>query len=106
MATVAPEFSTSQVSASVSNLMAAQAAFYNNLTGPYTAPSGITNGFQKLSDAELDSIGAHEIIAQGLTNRSHIEYLYESIFYPGGPTPYYIPKANESYVSLTASSLV
>jgi hypothetical protein len=92
--------------ASSTNLMAAQREFYNNLTGPYTAPSGITNGFQMLSDEELESIGAHEIIRQGLTNQSHIEYLYESIWYPGGPTPYYTPKDNESYISLTASSLV
>ncbi|PVH99999.1 GMC oxidoreductase [Periconia macrospinosa] len=106
MATVSPDVSTTQMSASVINLQAAQAEFYDNLTGPYTAPSGITNGFQMLPSAELESIGAHEIIAQGLTNQSHIEYLYESIWYPGGPTPYYIPKDNESYVSLTASSLV
>ncbi|OJD14454.1 hypothetical protein AJ78_05189 [Emergomyces pasteurianus Ep9510] len=106
MATVHPNASTSQMFASASNLQAAQAAFYNNLTGPYTAPSGITNGFQMLSDDELESIGAHEIIAQGLTNRSHIEYLYESMWYPGGPTPYYIPDTEISYISLTASNLV
>ncbi|PGH08479.1 hypothetical protein AJ79_05968 [Helicocarpus griseus UAMH5409] len=106
MATVHPEFSTSQMFASPDNLQTAQAEFYNNLTGPYTAPSGITNGFQMLSDAELESIGAHEIIAQGLTNRSHIEYLYESIWYPGGPTPYQVPDDDVSYISFTASNLV
>ncbi|EER39780.1 glucose-methanol-choline oxidoreductase:GMC oxidoreductase [Histoplasma capsulatum H143] len=106
MATVRRNASTSQMFASAGNTQAAQAEFYNNLTGPYTAPSGITNGFQMLLDDELESIGAHEIIAQGLTNRSHIEYLYESMWYPGGPTPYYIPDEDISYISLTASNLV
>ncbi|EGE86435.1 hypothetical protein RJZ56_007419 [Blastomyces dermatitidis] len=106
MATVHHNASTSQMFASASNIQAAQAEFYNNLTGPYTAPSGITNGFQMLSDDELQSIGAHDIVAQGLTNRSHIEYLYESMWYPGGPTPYYIPDEDISYISLTASNLV
>ncbi|KAG5294977.1 glucose-methanol-choline oxidoreductase:GMC oxidoreductase [Histoplasma ohiense] len=106
MATVRRNASTSQMFASAGNTQAAQAEFYNNLTGPYTAPSGITNGFQMLPDDELESIGAHEIIAQGLTNRSHIEYLYESMWYPGGPTPYYIPDEDISYISLTASNLV
>ena len=116
-ATVTPDASTSSMNANSSSLEAAQADFYTNLQGPYTAPSGITNGFQQLSDAELQSIGAQEIINQGLTNRSHIEYLYESIFYPGGPTfaaqtpaggvnPYYTPQSNLSYISLTASGLV
>ncbi|KAL9106549.1 MAG: hypothetical protein Q9227_008464 [Pyrenula ochraceoflavens] len=116
-ATVTPDASTSSMSANSSSLEAAQAAFYSSLQGPYTAPSGITNGFQQLSNAELSSIGAQEIIDQGLTNRSHIEYLYESIFYPSGPTfatqtpasasnPYYVPQTNLSYISLTASSLV
>ncbi|KAK2805318.1 hypothetical protein FQN50_006219 [Emmonsiellopsis sp. PD_5] len=106
MATVHPQFSTTQMAATAANLEAAQAEFFTNLTGPYTAPSGITNGFQMLSDAELESIGAHDIIAMGLTNRSHIEYLYESIFYPAGPTPYYIAEETASYISLTASNLV
>ncbi|QSS60612.1 glucose-methanol-choline oxidoreductase:GMC oxidoreductase, partial [Histoplasma capsulatum] len=106
MATVRRNASTSQMFASAGSTQAAQAEFYNNLTGPYTAPSGITNGFQMLLDDELESIGAHEIIAQGLTNRSHIEYLYESMWYPGGPTPYYIPDEDISYISLTASNLV
>lgn len=106
MVAVRPESSTSQMSASSNNFQTAQAKFYGNLTGPYTAPSGITNGFQMLSESELQSIGAHEIIANGLVNQSHIEYLYESIWYPDGPTPYYIPHKEGSYISLSTSSLV
>lgn len=107
MATVeSPEFSTSEMVSTFEGLQEAQIQFFNNLTGPYTAPSGITNGFQKLSEDQLRSIGAEDVINEGLQNQSHIEYLYESIFYPGGPTPFYTPSDNESYISLTASSLV
>ncbi|KAI9803052.1 MAG: hypothetical protein M1826_005030 [Phylliscum demangeonii] len=106
MATSTREASTSQINNNFVNLEAAQAEFYANDSGPYSAPSGITNGFQQLSTAELFAIGAGDVVRQGLTNRSHVEYLYESIFYPGGPTPFYVPRGNESYISLTASSLV
>ncbi|TDZ15169.1 Dehydrogenase patE [Colletotrichum orbiculare MAFF 240422] len=106
MATSTPEFSTSDMAATFSALREAQDEFHQNLTGQYTAPSGITNAFQKLSEAELNAIGAGDIITAGLANQSHIEYLFESVFYPSGPTPYYTPRSNESYISLTASSMV
>ncbi|THC90770.1 hypothetical protein EYZ11_009770 [Aspergillus tanneri] len=106
MATVQPQYSTSQMTSVFSTLAEAQAQFYSNLTGPYAAPSGITNGFQKLSENELASIGAYDVIEQGLQNQSHVEYLYESIFYPSGPTPFHTPQTSRSYISLTASSLV
>ncbi|GKT87662.1 GMC oxidoreductase [Colletotrichum tofieldiae] len=101
-----PEFSTSDMAATYSALREAQNEFYTNLTGQYTAPSGITNAFQKLSETELNNIGAGEIITAGFANQSHIEYLFESVFYPSGPTPYYTPRGNETYISLTASSMV
>ncbi|GME49661.1 GMC oxidoreductase [Neofusicoccum parvum] len=106
MARVRNESSTTQMSASIASLQEAQAAFYEDLEGPYTAPSGITNGFQELSGEELASIGARELVDRGLVNQSHIEYLYESIWYPWIPTPYYAPRDGESYISLTASSMV
>lgn len=106
MAKVKPEYSTSSMSASFPSIRQAQDEFYANLSGPYTAPSGITNAFQKLSAAELADIGAEAVVSAGLVNQSHIEYLFESIWYPGGPTPYYTPKSDESYISLTASSMV
>lgn len=105
MATVADEFSTSQY-ADFDLLQAIQEEFYTNGTGVYTAPSGITNGFQRLPEEELRDIGAGAVVDAGLSDQSHIEYLFESIFYPGGPTPFYTPLANESYISLTASSMV
>ncbi|EQB56066.1 GMC oxidoreductase [Colletotrichum gloeosporioides Cg-14] len=106
MALSTPEFSTTDMAATFASLRAAQDQFAANLTGEYTAPSGITNAFQRLSAAELRAIGAEPILAAGLGNQSHIEYLFESVFYPSGPTPYYTPKSNETYISLTASSMV
>ncbi|KAK7730712.1 hypothetical protein SLS57_001543 [Botryosphaeria dothidea] len=106
MARVQDAVSTTSMSSSTESLQEAQALFYNNLTGPYTAPSGITNGFQELPNEELESIGAQEIISRGLVNQSHIEYLYESVWYPWIPTPFYAPKEEESYISLTASSMI
>ena len=90
----------------ITNLIAAQELFYTQDKGTYTAPSGITNGFQQLSNQTLTEIGASAVIDLGYLNRSHVEFLFENIFYPGGPTPYYIPKANESFISVAASSLV
>ncbi|KAL8334434.1 hypothetical protein RB598_008941 [Gaeumannomyces tritici] len=106
MALSTPEFSTTEMMASWTRLREAQDEFYANRSGRYTAPSGITNGFQKLSETELRAIGAEEIITRKLANQSHIEYLFEPIWYPGGPTPYYTPRGNESYISVTASSMV
>lgn len=106
MARVNPNASTTSMSSTPDNLQAAQAEFYNNLTGPYTAPSGITNGFKKLSVEELESIGAGAVIEAGLANQSHIEFLFETVWYPWIPTPYYTPLPNESYISITASSMV
>lgn len=106
MALSTPEFSTTDMAATYQSLRAAQDEFYTNATGEYTAPSGITNAFQKLSADELQAIGAGDVVAAGLANQSHIEYLFESVFYPSGPTPYYTPRGNETYISLTASSMV
>ncbi|EMD59246.1 hypothetical protein COCSADRAFT_41121 [Bipolaris sorokiniana ND90Pr] len=106
MARAQDSASTTDMSRTPENLRAAQTKFYQNLTGPYTAPSGVTNGFQKLSEDELRSIGAEAVIQAGLANQSHVEYLFESVWYPWIPTPYWSPRSNESYISVTASSLV
>lgn len=117
-------YALSQASASRSNfaesdetLTAAQQQYNDSLTGPWTAPSGITNGFQQLSNDTLRSIGAQGVLDAGLVNQSHVEFLYESIYYPAGPSilqsdnpnstqVYYQPQANLSYFSVTAQSLV
>ncbi|POS70040.1 GMC oxidoreductase, partial [Diaporthe helianthi] len=83
MATVRPESSTTEMSATVENLQAAQTQFYSNLSGPYAAPSGITNGFKKFSEAEIQALNLTEIITRNLANQNHIEYLYESVLSRG-----------------------
>ncbi|KAF2855286.1 GMC oxidoreductase [Plenodomus tracheiphilus IPT5] len=98
--------STTDMSRTPESLREAQTLFYTNLTGPYTAPSGITNGFQKLNESQLREIGAEAIIDAGLANQSHVEYLFESVWYPWIPTPFWAPLPNESYISITASSMV
>ncbi|WZH39179.1 alcohol dehydrogenase [Fusarium acuminatum] len=100
------KFSSSQLATDFIMLQEAQEEFYNNGTGPYTAPTGITNGFQRLSEQELFEIGAGAVVEAGLADQSHIEYLFESTWYPSGPTPYYKQLSNESYISLTTSSMV
>lgn len=106
MARAQDSASTTDMSRSPENLREAQTLFYTNLTGPYTAPSGITNGFQKLSEDRLREIGAQAVIDAGLANQTHIEYLFESVWYPWIPTPFWAPLPNESYISVTASSMV
>ncbi|KAI4635685.1 uncharacterized protein J4E87_000640 [Alternaria ethzedia] len=106
MARAQDNASTTDMSRTPQNLRAAQEAFYQNLTGQYTAPSGVTNGFQKLSEQQLRDIGAQAVIDAGLANQTHIEYLFESVWYPWIPTPYWAPLSNDSYISVTASSMV
>ncbi|KAG6354794.1 hypothetical protein INS49_003875 [Diaporthe citri] len=106
MATARPESSTTEMSATVENLQEAQTQFFSNLSGPYTAPSGITNGFKKFSEEEIQALSLTEIVTRNLANQNHIEYLYESVWYPWIPTPFYAPQDGESYISLTASSMV
>lgn len=120
MALAQESASTSSMAANETILAAAEQQFLDNLSGPYSAPSGITNAFQHLSNETLQAIGAQAVLDAGLANQSHVEFLYESIFYPGGvaflpsapgsnsagPEPYYVPHGNLSYISLTASPLV
>jgi choline dehydrogenase-like flavoprotein len=79
---------------------------YKEAKGPLTAPVGLAFGFEKVSSDTLASIGASELIARGRSDQAHIEYLYETIYYPNLPTPYYSSKEyNTSYVSFTAAIL-
>lgn len=106
MATVIPEASTHQLMFNTENIEAMQAEYYSTGTGVYTAPGGMTNGFQGLSNEQLESLGAGAVVEAGLTNRSTVEFLFESFYYPGGPGPSFQPSADGSYVSITASSMV
>jgi choline dehydrogenase len=79
---------------------------YKEAKGPLAAPIGLAFGFEKVSSDTLDSIGASALITQNRSNQAHIEYLYETVYYPNLPTPYYSSKEyNTSYVSFTAAIL-
>ncbi|KAJ9605066.1 hypothetical protein H2200_010456 [Cladophialophora chaetospira] len=122
MALVQESASVSSMFVNDTTLEAAQQQFLTDGTGPWSAPSGITNAFQKLSSATLQAIGAQAVLDAGLVNQSHVEFLYESSFYPSGlaalpgtvsttdtfanPNVYYVTHSNLSYISLTASPLV
>lgn len=124
MALVEQQASTSSMAVNDTTLAAAQQQFLTDMSGPYSAPSGITNAFQHLSNATLRAIGAQAVLDAGLFNQSHVEFLYESQFYPSGlatlpssggtsstgsgpsSNVYYTPQSNLSYISLTASPLV
>lgn len=71
----------------------------------WSAPSGVTNAFQKLSDEELQSFGAGQIVDMGHSNQAHNEFLYASVFYPQSFTKYGEPDRNTSYFSLTVSNM-
>lgn len=79
---------------------------YEQATGPLTAPVGLAFGFEKVTSETLASIGASAITTQGRSDQAHIEYLYETVYYPNLPTPFYSSKEyNTSYVSFTAAIL-
>ncbi|CAG5179622.1 uncharacterized protein ALTATR162_LOCUS9378 [Alternaria atra] len=79
---------------------------YKEAEGPLTAPVGLAFGFEKISSDTLASIGASALAAQNRSDQAHIEYLYETIYYPNLPSPYYSSKEyNTSYVSFTAAIL-
>jgi choline dehydrogenase-like flavoprotein len=79
---------------------------YKEVKGPLTAPIGLAFGFEKISSDILASIGASALTAQNRSDQAHIEYLYETIYYPNLPSPYYSSmEYNTSYVSFTAAIL-
>ncbi|GKT63338.1 glucose-methanol-choline oxidoreductase [Colletotrichum tofieldiae] len=105
-ATVVPEASTHHLMFNTTAVQASQDEYYSTGKGVYTAPGGITNGFQELSNEQLEAIGAGAVIEAGFTNRSTVEFLFESFFYPNSPGPTYEPLADGSYISVTVSSMV
>ncbi|PNP82866.1 hypothetical protein FNYG_03743 [Fusarium nygamai] len=105
-ATVVPEASTDQLMFNSTAVEASQEEYYTTGKGVYTAPGGITNGFQELSREQLQKIGAEAVIDAGLINRSTVEFLFESFFYPNSPGPTYEPSSDQSYISISVSSMV
>ncbi|RBR17406.1 hypothetical protein FVER53590_11901 [Fusarium verticillioides] len=105
-ATVIPKASTHQLMFNSTAVEASQQEYYTTGKGVYTAPGGITNGFQEISMEHLQKIGAEAVVDAGLTNRSTVEFLFESFFYPNSPGPTYEPSSEESYISISVSSMV
>ncbi|EWZ82387.1 hypothetical protein FOWG_14065 [Fusarium oxysporum f. sp. lycopersici MN25] len=93
-ATVVPEASAHQLMFNSTAVEASQEEYYTTGKGVYTAPGGITNGFPELSGKKLQKIGAEAVIDAGLTNRSTVELLFESFFYPDSPGPTYEPSSD------------
>ncbi|KAK2677911.1 FAD/NAD(P)-binding domain superfamily [Fusarium oxysporum f. sp. vasinfectum] len=100
-ATVVPEASAHQLMFNSTAVEASQEEYYTTGKGVYTAPGGIANGFQELSGKKLQKISAEAVIDAGLTNRSTVELLFESFFYPNSPGPTYEPSSDQSYISIS-----
>lgn len=89
----------------ISKLQQAEMEYSQNKSGPFTAPVGTAFGFEKVSEMELASLGASPEYISSRADQAHVEYYYESIFYPTRPTPQYPPALNESFFSITAGIL-
>ncbi|ODQ53304.1 GMC oxidoreductase [Saitoella complicata NRRL Y-17804] len=103
------DVSESQLYNRIDLLQAAAKEYATNHSGPLTSTVGPNYGFQQLSEAELQALGAQEIYeSQNRTQQAHLEYLWESVYYPSQlPTSFslYPPYRNESFMSLTAALL-
>ena len=70
--------------------------------GPLIAPPGLSYAFEQIPSGTLTAIGA-ETLRADRSQQAHVEYYYESEFYPNYPTPQYSPtQYNTSYISFTA----
>ena len=113
VALVEQSASTAAMAVNDITLASAKQQFLFDMSGYYSAPSGITNAFQQLSHATLQAIGAQAVLDAGLVNQPHVEFLYESQSYPSGfaslpstggrsstrgssSDSYYVPQANLS----------
>jgi choline dehydrogenase len=78
---------------------------YQDSKGPLTAPVGLSYGFEKIPTDVLTAINATKLASER-PNQAHIEYYYETKYYPNIPSPYYHSyEYNTSYISLTAGLL-
>jgi choline dehydrogenase-like flavoprotein len=98
---VNPSISASSLYHDLSKLQKAEQEFQES-KGPLTAPVGLSYGFEKIPTDVLTAINA-TTLASERPNQAHIEYYYETIYYPNVPSPYYRHhEHNTSYISLTA----
>ena len=85
------------------NLQQAEQEYFVNRSGRLTNPTGDTNAFQELSDAELQALNLTVLADAGIVDQSHIEYVYTALFYPAQPSAWYTPSPNKDYISIGAS---
>ncbi|KAH5111843.1 hypothetical protein HBH71_165280 [Parastagonospora nodorum] len=112
---VKPEFadvaSTTDMFNDLTVLAEEQRIFYNSsdphekAKSKWSAPPGCTNAFQEISDEELETFGAGDIVKAGLVHQAHNEILYESVWYPQAFNKYGRPQRNTTYISLTVSNM-
>ncbi|EAT86669.2 hypothetical protein SNOG_05605 [Parastagonospora nodorum SN15] len=86
---VKPEFadvaSTTDMVNDLTFLAEEQRIFYNSsdphekAKSKWSAPPGCTNAFQEISDEELETFGAGDIVKAGLVHQAHNEILYETM---------------------------
>jgi choline dehydrogenase len=99
-----PDISYSSLYHDYSKLQEATQQFQSS-QGPLTAPVGLSFAFEKIPSDTLSELGAGALL-ENRSEQAHIEYYYESIYYPNYPTPQYSPtEYNTSYISLTAGLL-
>ena len=88
------------------DISACETEYYSKGAGVYTGIAGATNAFQHYSTEKLRSLKADAVIATELTDRATVEFLFNAMFFPVGPTPSHNPAPDGSYFSITTSSLV
>lgn len=71
-----------------------------------SATGGATNAFKRMSDAELESIGAGELIKLNLTGQAHNEFSYNSLWYPQVFSQYGKAEPGKAYMSIFVSNMV
>lgn len=71
-----------------------------------SATGGDTNAFKQMTNAELESIGAGELVKLDLTGQAHNEFSYNSLWYPQVFSKYGKAEPGKAYISIFVSNLV
>jgi len=90
----------------VANIEANEAEYYTKGSGIYTGIAGATNAFLAYSNEKLRSIKADAVIEAEYTGRATVEFLFNAMFFPVGPTAAHNPAPDGSYFSITSSIMV
>ncbi|KAK3312736.1 hypothetical protein B0H66DRAFT_595261 [Apodospora peruviana] len=83
---VDPSIFASSLYHDISKLQQAEQEYSQQREGPLTAPVGLAYGFERIPTDTLRAIGAPTLASERL-DQAHIEYYYETIYYPNIPDP-------------------